>query len=282
MAQQITLKQAIHDGVTQLIDSESAKLDSELLLGWAINQSREYLYTHPEYVLKISELCDYNSLLSKRAAGLPIAYLTGTREFWSRTFNVSRYTLIPRPETECLVEAVINITGADQACHILDLGTGSGAIAVVLAKERPASHITATDICPNALSIAGENARDHYADNISFIQSDWFDELTHRQYDVIVSNPPYVESTSKEFIYGDIRHEPRLALDGGNRGLDAYIRIIPRSTRYLKPGGFLMLEHGYSQGKNIRNYLTEHGFKEIQTLTDYAGNERVSIGKVAG
>ncbi|NNE36883.1 MAG: peptide chain release factor N(5)-glutamine methyltransferase [Gammaproteobacteria bacterium] len=282
MMNQVTLKQAIKHGVIQLTNSESAKLDSELLLSWAIHQSREYLYSHPEYVLNTSEFSDYNSLLDKRVHGFPIAYLTGTKEFWSRTFNVNRHTLVPRPETECLVETVLNVTRAERADRILDLGTGSGAIAVVLAMERPSSRITATDICPYALSMASENARAHDAGNIKFIQSDWFDELTHHQFDVIASNPPYVESNSTEFTYGDIRHEPRLALDGGNRGMDAFIRIIPQSVRHLNPGGTLILEHGYLKGEEVRNIMAEHGFKEVQSFTDYVGNERVSIGKVAG
>ncbi len=280
--QQITLKQAIHHGVIQLTESESAKLDCELLLSWAIRQPREYLYSHPEYILKISEASDYNSLIDKRARGFPIAYLTGKKEFWSRVFNVNQYTLIPRPETECLIEFVMKNTRTDLAYQMLDLGTGSGAIAVTLAGERPAAHITATDICPYALSVARENARDHSAENIQFIQSDWFSELAHCQYDVIVSNPPYVESTSADFTYGDIRHEPRLALDGGIRGMAAYMRIIPQAGRHLKPGGMLILEHGYSQGEDIRHYLINHGFKEVQTITDYSDNERFSVGKVAG
>ena len=277
-----TIKQILNQGIVLLTDSDSAKLDCELLLSSAINKPREYLYTHPEHVLGMAEYSDFNSLLQKRAVGYPIAYLTGTREFWSLCFTVSRYTLIPRPETECLVETVLKIIEPHRDIRILDLGTGSGAIAVALANERREAQITATDICPYALDVARDNARRHGAGNVKFIKSDWFSNLNHEKFDIIISNPPYVETDDKALQYGDIRHEPRLALDGGKLGIDAYIRIIPQSIKHLNPYGILLLEHGNLQGPLVRQLLSDNGFTDIHTINDYAGNERASSGKICG
>jgi release factor glutamine methyltransferase len=280
--QQNTIKQVLYQAAGLLTESESAKLDCELLLSSAINKSREYLYSHPEYVLDMAEYSDFNYLLQKRAVGYPIAYLTGTREFWSLNFTVSRYTLVPRPETECLVETVLKISDPTRDIRILDLGTGSGAIAIAIANERNEAQITATDICPYALDVARENAKGHSANNVQFIQSDWFSKLHHKKFDFIISNPPYVESDDSALQYGDIRYEPRLALDGGKFGIDAYIKIIPQSMRHLTPDGTLLLEHGNFQGPLIRQLLADNGFTKIQTINDYAGNERASLGRICG
>lgn len=275
-----SIKQALDQGMLQLSHTDTAKLECEILMSNVVQKRREYLYSHPEYLLDATEYSNFNSLVKKRARGFPVAYLTGSREFWSIDINVNKYTLIPRPETESLVELVLKVTEAENKQKILDLGTGSGAIAIALAREKPMSQITAIDICPHALDMAKDNANKNNVSNIDFLLSDWFSEINQTKFDIIISNPPYVESDSPGFINGDIRYEPRLALDGGTKGMDAYIRIIPSAISYLKPGGMIVLEHGYLQGGMIHNCLSGNGYYDIQTIKDYAGNDRVSTGKI--
>lgn len=275
-----SIKQALDQGRLQLSHTDTAMLECEILMSSVVHKKREYLYSHPEYLLNATEFSDFNSLVQKRANGFPVAYLTGSREFWSIEINVNKYTLIPRPETECLVESVLQITTVDSSQRMLDLGTGSGAIAIALAHERPKSQITAIDICPYALNMAKNNANNNKVSNIHFLLSDWFSEINQDKFDVIVSNPPYVESNNPGFVNGDIRFEPRLALDGGIKGMDAYISIIPLAISCLKPGGILVLEHGNLQGEMIRTCLSDNGYSDIQTIRDYSGNDRVSTGRI--
>jgi len=259
---------------------ESARLDAELLLASVINRDRNYLYCHPEQPISRAEAADFNLLLSKRATGYPLAYLIGHKEFWSIVLSVNSATLIPRPETELLVELVLEMTDMHTNIKLLDLGTGSGAIAIALASERPAASVTATDISAEALATASANASSHKLDNIHFVQSDWFDDLGHARYDIIVSNPPYVHANDSALLTGEIRHEPRLALDGGSTGLDAYHRIIPGAARYLFNHGWLLLEHGYSQGQAIRDLLKLAHYQDIQTRQDYAGHDRITLARL--
>ncbi len=280
MVPKCSIKQALDQGMLQLSHKDTAKLECEILMSNVVKKRREYLYSHPEYLLDATEYSNFNSLIQKRASGFPVAYLTGSREFWSIDIKVNKYTLIPRPETECLVESVLKNIETESKQKILDLGTGSGAIAIAIASERPMSQITAIDICPYALDMAKDNANKNNVSNIDFLLSDWFSEINQTMFDVIISNPPYVESNCPGFISGDIRYEPRLALDGGSRGMDAYIRIIPGAIRYLKPGSMIALEHGYLQGGMIHNCMSDNGYCDIQTIKDYAGNDRVTTGKI--
>jgi release factor glutamine methyltransferase len=273
-----TIKEIINYGTRRLSGSESARLDCEVLLCSVLGTEREFIYTHPEKELSPSQRTDFNSLVNCRSNGFPVAYLTGFKEFWSLKLLVDRNTLIPRPETERLVEMALTRLTSESGARILDLGTGSGAIAIAMAKERPLDQITATDVSMDSLKIATLNAGKNHLNSIEFVRSDWFSELTGRRFDLILCNPPYVESVDSGFIKGEIRFEPRVALDGGPLGLDAYQRIIPAALRYLEPGGSLILEHGIQQGNTIRSMLLSAGYHNIKTVLDYAGIERITFG----
>jgi release factor glutamine methyltransferase len=258
---------------------ESARLDAELLLANSLNTDRAALYAYPEKEVSKKDAANFQLLVKKRIDNYPIAYLTGTREFWSLQLEVDQHTLIPRPETECLVETILEIIPNDDKYDILDLGTGSGAIALALAKERPNSNVLAVDLSPEALAVSAANAITHEISNIHFLQSDWFSELAGRQFDLIVSNPPYVDSNDRGFIEGEIRYEPRLALDGGHQGMQAITHLIPAATHFLKPGGWLVLEHGYQQANTIQQLFTDIRYRNIHTRQDYAGLDRLSFAQ---
>ena len=206
---------------------------------------------------------------------LPI--LTGHKEFWSIKLTVNNSTLIPRPETEQLLATALKMTPTNKYLNILDLGTGCGACAIAFALERPQCSLTAIDISEEALLTARQNAHHNNLHNIQFIKSDWFSELGTNKYDLILCNPPYVETDNAGFINGEIRHEPRVALDGGRLGLDAYQRIIPVALKHLQKAGYLCLEHGNTQGKFIRQLLRRSGYQSIHTEPDYSNHERVTI-----
>lgn len=273
----VTIKDVLTFASNQLTDFDTAKLDSEILLSSVINRGREFVYSHPEQKLNQTELADFHSLIAKRTSGFPVAYLTGLKEFWSLQIRVNLSTLIPRPETEHLVEVALGeiITHFDPS--ILDLGTGSGAIALAMAREKPRSAVIATDICTEALQMASANAHAYKLNNIRFLHSDWFSELGDYKFDLILCNPPYVNSSDPGFIHGEIRYEPRLALDGGSLGLDAFHRIVPTASRHINRGGKLILEHSYSQGESIRRLLQTYGYINVQTLTDYSSHDRITI-----
>lgn len=276
MAETETVKQLLRRANRRLQHLDSARLDAEVLLAAATGCGRETPYSHPEQRPAGSAVADFHALVSRRCHGYPVAYLTGCREFWSLEFLVNRYTLIPRPETELLVEAVLETIPADAAVDVLDLGTGCGAIAVALARERPHWRITATDVSPEALDMARGNAARAGVETIRFLASDWFADLTGRRFDLIVCNPPYVASDDAGFSTGEIRFEPRLALDGGHAGLAALQHIIPAAARHLRPGGRLLLEHGHRQGEAVRRLLQLHRYRDALTRQDYAGLDRVT------
>ena len=260
----------------QLTGSDSARLDAELLLAFVMHVPRESFYAHPEDMVAADQICDYLSMVARRASGYPVAYLTGQKEFWSTELTVNRYTLIPRPETECLVETALELIPEQAGLEVLDLGTGSGAIAIAIAKERPGSHVTAVDVVAESLAVAQANTNRQKISNIRFLQSDWFSGLPHTNFDIIVCNPPYVDAHYHGFTDGDIRFEPRIALDGGHQGLTVINHLIPASVRHLKYGGYLLLEHGYDQAPSIRHLFKLNHYTGIRTRCDYAGQERVS------
>jgi len=276
-ASTVTVRDLLQQGRQQLAHIDTALIDCEVLLCTVLNQQRHYLFAHADAVVSASELTDYNSLIAKRGSGLPVAYLTGTREFWSLLLEVNQHTLIPRPETELLVELALEAVPADKNANVLDLGTGSGAVAIAIASERPACSVTAIDISQPALTMAQQNAARLGVDNIRFVQSDWFSATVVQPFDLIVSNPPYVESSDCGFISGDIRHEPRIALDGGSHGLDAYRRIIPAAVGFLVSGGKLLFEHGHTQGEPIRQLFHYNRYRDVETRQDYAGLDRVTL-----
>lgn len=274
----MNVRELLHFGLHQLPDL--ARLDGEILLCTVMNQPRHFIYAHGDIPVSDDIIADFNSLIAKRAAGFPLAYLTGQKEFWSLTLDVTRDTLIPRPETERLVELALKMIPAEGRYSLLDLGTGSGAIAIALAGERPHCLLTATDISPAALDVARHNAARLKLNNIRFLQSDWFASLPAQHFDLIISNPPYVETGYSGFISGEIRHEPRIALDGGTHGLNPYQRIIPAARAWLRSGGCIMFEHGSRQASAIRQLLELNHYQKILTVQDEAGLDRVTLAEL--
>jgi len=273
------IKTALHQALTQLkTSSPSARLDTEVLLAYVLNKPRTFLYTYPEKQLLDSQYNIYQQLITKRVEGQPIAHLTGTREFWSIPLLVSQDTLIPRPETELLIELALTHLANKPQALVLDLGTGSGAIALALATEHPDWQLTACDSSPEAINIARENAKRLGLLNLTIYESDWFANLPEQRFDAILSNPPYIAECDPHLTQGDVRFEPRQALVSGPDGLEALRQIIEQSHQRLVPGGFLLLEHGYNQKHDVTSLLQQHGYKNVQCWPDCQGNDRVSGG----
>jgi release factor glutamine methyltransferase len=274
---------SIKDTLTHAIarlHTEEARIDSEILLAFVLNCSRTYLYTHPEKVLLAAQTTHFNQLIEKRRQGIPIAYLTGLREFWSLPLKVTEATLIPRPETEKLVEIALELLSPIPHARILDLGTGSGAIALALAHERPDWRITATDKSEAALQVAQQNAQSLQLSTIEFIHSDWFSAIPmDKKFHAIVSNPPYIATADPHLLQGDVRFEPYLALTSGDDGLQDLQVIIKQSLARLEKNGLLLTEHGYSQKQAVETLLTKCGFSEVQCWQDWQGNDRISGGR---
>jgi release factor glutamine methyltransferase len=261
--------------------STSARIDAEILLEYVINKSRTWLYTFSDYNLTLSEQQKYQALITKRLNGAPIAYLVGEREFWSLPFQVNSDTLIPRAETELLVEKTLQLLPQNTNLNILELGTGSGAIAIALAHERPNWQIFACDINPKTLNMARQNARNLKINNIIFFNSDWFSALnTTLKFNAIISNPPYLAKNDPHQHIGDLRFEPLQALVSGEDGLDALNHIIQHAQQYLTNNGILFLEHGYTQEDAVKQILLANKYQQIQCWKDLQGNPRVSCGCV--
>jgi release factor glutamine methyltransferase len=263
---------------TLSLSSPSARLDAELLLSTALHVSRTYLFTHPEQTLSLNQNTTFMSWITERARGLPLAYLTGTREFWSLSLHVNQHTLIPRPETEQLVELTLNLLADKSQANILDLGTGSGAIALALAHERPNWQLLACDNSTEAVKTAQLNAKEFTISNISIINSDWFKSIPDQLFDAIVSNPPYIAEDDIHLTQGDVRFEPITALISGTDGLDALSYIIQHSYERLKPNGLILLEHGYNQADKVSMILKDNGFKDTQSWQDLQGHLRITGG----
>ena len=276
----IDIKQALREATTYLTKSnQSGHRDSEILLSFVLQSNRAFLYAHAEKKLSTAEWEQFQALIHKRQEGVPIAYLTECREFWSLPLCVSKDTLIPRPETELLVALTLDrLTNAEEA-SVLDLGTGSGAVALALASERPRWKILASDVSKAALQIAEQNATNLALDNVLFYCSNWFDALPKQRFNAIVSNPPYIALNDPCLRNGDLRFEPQQALTSGKTGLEALTQIISEAHDYLLPDGLLVLEHGYEQGKDVIALLQNAGFYEVQCVPDIQGLDRVSIGR---
>lgn len=254
------------------------ELESEILLCHVLKKNRSYLFAHSEELLDQQQLQAFQNLLAQRATGVPIAYLTGEREFWSMNFKVNRHTLIPRHETELLVELALEKIPAEPEVWILELGTGSGAIALALAKERPQWQIVACDFSEEALQVAQENATRHQITNVHFYHSNWYSAIPQRQYHAIISNPPYIAEQDPHLLEGDLRFEPHSALASGQDGLADLFMIIKQGYDYLLPNGLILLEHGYDQKLNVRAILRELDYKNAQCWQDIQGHDRVSGG----
>nr|VFK42724.1 MAG: [protein release factor]-glutamine N5-methyltransferase [Candidatus Kentron sp. TC] len=275
----MTLRSALEQAVRLLESrSPSARADAEILLGHVLGKPRHWPYAWPERPFPAPARERFLYLIERRASGMPVAYLMGRCEFWSLDLSVTRDTLIPRPETECLVEAALRLIPKKAKWRIADLGTGAAPIALALASERSDCSITATDISEAALDVARENAREY--ENVVFRRGDWFDALVGRtNYHVIVSNPPYVAANDAHLARGDVRFEPPLALVGGPDGLDAIRRIALGAREHLIPGGWLILEHGFDQGARVRSLLRELHYGGATTGRDYGGRERITMAR---
>ncbi|MEJ2140955.1 MAG: peptide chain release factor N(5)-glutamine methyltransferase [Gammaproteobacteria bacterium] len=277
---ELTIKQAITLACEQLAGiTDSTQLDSEVLLAYVFEQHRTWLHTWPEKEIDTNTLEQFNQLIARRKNGEPVAHIIGEQEFWSIRFKVTTDTLIPRADTERLVELALEHIPEASFWNIADLGTGSGAIALAIAKERPSSQLIATDASMKALTVAQENARLNQLNNIRFVRSTWFEDLDNHVFDMIVSNPPYIAEGDPHLSQGDVRFEPLTALTSGPEGLDDITHLVNKAPHFLKPGGWLILEHGYDQAENIMQLMTQAGFVNCQDFQDYGGNPRVAIGQ---
>jgi len=256
--------------------SPTPALDAELLVARVLGLGRAALAADPGRALAPEELTTLESLARRRLAGEPVAYLTGRREFWSLELEVTPDVLVPRPETELLVERTLAAIAGRARPSVLDLGTGSGAVALAVAKERPDASVTAIDASPAALAVAERNAARHALPNLRFLAGDWYAPLGAGRFDAIASNPPYVGEGDPALAA--LAHEPRLALTAGADGLAALAKIAAGAAARLAPGGRLLLEHGTSQGAPVRELLVAAGFGEVATWRDLAGHERVTEG----
>lgn len=260
--------------------SESARLDAEILLSRSIDMPRSYLIAHPEDELDAAALARFNTLLARRLAGEPMAYITGIREFWSHELLVSDATLVPRPETELLVELALREIPRKAAWQLLDLGTGSGALAIALASERLLCDITATDISDAALAVARENARQLSIANVTFLHGSWSEPVQGRTFNVIVSNPPYLRAND-EALAG-LRYEPVDALVSGQDGLDAIRSLSVECIDILADDGLLFMEHGADQPDAVAALLEADGWTDIRSHRDYSGHPRVTAARRGG
>jgi release factor glutamine methyltransferase len=257
--------------------SESPRLDAELLLAHALGAPRSRLKAHPEEPVGEPTLSGFHQLVMRRAVGEPLAYLLGTKEFWTLRLNVNASVLIPRPETELLVERALEVLDADSPRTVVDLGTGSGAIALALASERPAWKVTATDSSPHALAVARANARALQLTRIEFVEGSWFEPLAGRRFDLIVSNPPYIGAGEPELF--TLRFEPKAALSPGNDALTSLRKIIQEAPAHLERSGWVLLEHGSLQAAEVARELVARGFAHVRSHRDLAGQERVTGGR---
>ncbi len=274
----MNFKQWLTQAINRLAQSDSPRRDAEILLGFVTGKSRTFILAFDETALNADESEKLEALLSRRVNGEPVAHLVGMREFWSLPLEVSPVTLIPRPDTECLVEQALARLPSE-ACAILDLGTGTGAIALALASERPDCPVTAVDFVADAVALASRNAATLGIKNVSVMQSNWFSALAGKTFGMIVSNPPYIDERDPHLAEGDVRFEPLSALVAADQGLADLAHIIDEGRQYLLPGGWMLLEHGWTQGEAVRSLFSQAGYDEVETCRDYGGNERLTVGR---
>lgn len=265
--------------------STSPRLDAEVLLGHVIARDRTWLYTWGDRDCPPWEHARFDALVAARAQGQPVAYLTGEREFWGLRLATSPDTLIPRPDTETLVEAALNCVTSNTTGRLLDLGTGTGAIALAFASEQPGWQVVGVDLRPEAVALAQTNAAQLNIANAQFMQSDWFSvfeqagEPTER-FNLIVSNPPYIAADDPHLCLGDVRFEPISALVADADGLADLAHLIATAPKYLAPSGWLLLEHGYRQAGEVREALSQAGYQNVESVRDLGGHERITLGKI--
>jgi release factor glutamine methyltransferase len=271
------VRDALHAAATEL-GGATARLDAELLLAHCLAVPRAWLYAHDRDPVPEAVHARLRRLVERRRHGEPLAYLLGQREFWSLSLEVTRDTLIPRPETELLVETALELLPAGRACRVLDLGTGSGAIALALASERPVWRLLAVDRAPAALAVARRNRERLGLSRVALVAADWCQAFGAAQFDAVVANPPYVADDDPGLV-GELRFEPRAALAAGADGLDDLRRIVAAAAPRLAAGGWLLLEHGAMQAGAVRALLGEAGFEAVSTRRDLADLERVTLGR---
>ncbi|MCR9001319.1 MULTISPECIES: peptide chain release factor N(5)-glutamine methyltransferase [Rahnella] len=268
----------LREAARRLAAGESPKRDAEILLGFVTGRARTFIMAFGETPLTADQLQRLDTLLARREQGEPVAYLTGEREFWSLPLSVSPATLIPRPDTECLVEQALARLPSEPV-SILDLGTGTGAVALALASERPDCKVTGVDLQPDAVRLARHNAQKLNILNACFLHGSWFSPVAGERFALIVSNPPYIDAADPHLAAGDVRFEPASALVAENAGLADLAHIIQAAPAYLHPGGWLLLEHGWQQAADVQALLHDAGYQQIATIKDYGDNDRVSLGQ---
>lgn len=278
---QLTIKQCqqLTDELSSI--SDSARLDIELFLSHLLQKNRTWLFTWPDHELTETQSAEFLQMLERRKKGEPVAHIIGQREFWSLPLKVNASTLIPRPDTEILVETALQLFAADapeQKRKCLDLGTGTGAIVLALASEKANWQFTAVDQSTDAVALAESNRCQLGFNNVSIFQSDWFEKIPATQFDLIVSNPPYIDPDDPHLSQGDVKFEPLSALVALDNGLADIKKIIGGSKSFLTSGGYLLLEHGYNQADDVKKILLENGYKNIETRKDFGGNDRVTFG----
>ena len=271
----ITVRELLQGAVR--LPGDSARRDAEILLCHCLGKTRSWLYTWPESEVVSADVARFDTLMARRESGEPVAYLTGQREFWSLQLTVNEHTLIPRPETETLVEWALELPLPGDA-RALDLGTGSGAIALAVASERPSWQVTAVDRSAAALAVARTNARRTGLQRVACLQSDWYQALAGQRFNLLLSNPPYVDPDDLHLRQGDLRFEPREALVAERGGVADLEALVGGAPSHLLCGGWLLLEHGFTQGEEVRALMRDRGFSAVSTRADIAGQERISGG----
>jgi release factor glutamine methyltransferase len=278
-----TIKDALEQAYKTLKShSDSASIDAQILLGHCLDCTRTYLYTWPDKLITPQQSECFNNLLKQRLQGEPVAYITGEKAFWNMDLKVSAATLIPRPETELLVETALSLISPNKAASILELGTGSAAIALALAHEHPDCQITAVELSPEACAIAQQNIQNYSKGNVQLLAGHWFTPVEHQRFDLIISNPPYVADNDPHLLQGDVRYEPSMALSAGTDGLDEIRHIISEAQHFLNDSGWLLLEHGYNQANAVEELFLLHNYISIKQYKDHAGHFRVSVAQVNG
>lgn len=275
----MNIAESLRYGQKILANSENS-VDSEVLLCHVLDCQTSYLYTWPDKVLSKTQQTEFTKLIEQRKQGHPVAHLTGQRGFWSLDLTVTADTLIPRPDTELLVTLALEKLKPDML--VADLGTGSGAIALSLAYEKPTATVLASDFSVPALKVAKQNADQHTISNVAFWQGSWLAAIADNMLDMVISNPPYIEQDDSHLTQGDVRFEPMSALVSGEDGLDDIRLIVNQAQRCLKSSGWLLLEHGYHQAEQVQQLLSDAGFTDITSRQDFGGNDRVVMGQFLG